>query len=122
MSLVKIIKDDLAKKDHGEYYREYASTLKAFEQVESFLDEKKIKSVYFPRCRVALSNIYGRFSYDTSRGFLRVLMPSFIHASCVNWLVQWVESMKQLGDIGQKGVSVVVDATLKGFTGAYYGR
>jgi hypothetical protein len=43
MSLIRIIKDDLAKADQGEFYREYACALKEFELVEHFLDEKKIK-------------------------------------------------------------------------------
>jgi hypothetical protein len=45
-------------------------------------------------------------------------MPSFIHASAIEW-IRWVDSMKTVGDIEMSGIVLFNDTTLEDFQLAY---
>jgi hypothetical protein len=66
--------------------------------------------------------MYDRYSYNSATGILRFLMPTFIHASGNLWITEWVQGMETSGDIKQRGVRVIMDATLEDFKEAYHRR
>ena len=110
---------DMETKGEGEY----KITWKVFKEVEDLLYNKRAKSAYFPPCQVISPNdVHGRYSYNSVTGILRFLMPTFIHASAVECIRKWVDSMKISGDIEMSGISVLNNATLKNFQGAYIRR
>ena len=64
-------------------------------------------------------NMYDRYSYNEEKSLLRFYVPSWIHASSVEWIKQWVDSMKTSGDVEPSGIKVYNDVTLSfdGVTG-----
>ena len=110
---------DIATKGEGEY----KITWKVFKEVEDLLSNKRAKLAYFSPCQVISSNdVYGRYSYNSVTGILHFLMPTFIHASAVEWIRTWVDRMKTSGDIERSGIRVINNATLEDFKMAYNRR
>ncbi|KAK9368233.1 hypothetical protein V1509DRAFT_609751 [Lipomyces kononenkoae] len=95
--LTEVVRD-IAEKEEGEY----KITWKQFQEVEELLDNRRAK-----------------YSYNSFKGILRFLMPTFIHASCNRWITKWVQEMVASGDIEPAGVEVLIDATLKNFKEDY---
>lgn len=99
LPLTELVRD-IARKEEGEYN----ITWKEFQEVEEFLDNRRVK-----------------YSYNISKGILRFLMPTFIHASCNRWITEWVQEMVTSGDIEPAGIKVLNDATLDTFQDDFNG-
>jgi hypothetical protein len=94
-----------------------------FKQLNIFWIGGKLGKIIFLNCQViVVLYIYGRISFNASKGLLHVFMPTHIHSGCMNWLIDWISTMKQSEEIEKDGMRLFIEATLKGFMGPYNGR
>ena len=63
---------------------------------------------------------YCGFSYISRTQELSVEMPTGIHVSCSEWVVEWFEKVKKLVKV--KGLELKIEVSIEGFKGDYVGR
>lgn len=121
MHLLGILRNEISNGRSSEH----AITQAAYEDVEGFLEQSKIKRVseFSRRAGVLLTWLADRHSWNSKLGILRtVIMTSLVHGCGSEWLSRWSFDLERDGHVKRHGIRSDVNVKLKNLLGTYTGR